>query len=634
MAKFVAYVVGLFSIFYLYVLLRIRPELFYQQNPVVFLFDADFFAGFMGQPGGPVLYASAFLSPLFAYGWLGSLVVTSLAALICLATRQFARAVAGAGGQVVFLLPAILILVVLGRYIHPVRLCVGLFVVLVFANAYVRISRGRAAIRLTAFALISVLAYYAAAGLYAVLACLCGVFEFGVKRYRLLGALYVVCAAIVPLGAAWLFVLSASESWRGLVLPHERHWLAIPSSVPVAMTIRAGLLLFFPAAAIALVWRRWRVALPVSTTEAHEQAKRPIKAGSLSDRPISGLRLAVQSAALVVLALLADALSFDFPKRCLLRIAHCAERQRWDEVLTHARHLPRSDARSWDPRTGYHVNRALYFSGGLLDQMFAYPQWLHAPSLALVYESLTTTARTTPRQCSDIFLEFGGVNESEHMAYDALEIFGQRPLILKRLVYTNVLRGEPEAARRFLASLERSLLHRRWARRLRQRLDADPMLSDVPVVASRRELMVVRDSPYYAMHLETMLEGLLERNGRNRMAFEYLMAHYLLTRQLDKLAANLHRFGDFDDPRLPRHCEEALIIHLATGGSQDVDFGEREISPETQRRFAEYARVEQQFRGNNSAAFAALYPDFGDSYFFCYAFGHNNRLAGPSRPSR
>ena len=36
---FVALVVGLFVVFYFYVLLRIRPELFYQQKPDVFLFD-------------------------------------------------------------------------------------------------------------------------------------------------------------------------------------------------------------------------------------------------------------------------------------------------------------------------------------------------------------------------------------------------------------------------------------------------------------------------------------------------------------------------------------------------------------------------------------------------------------------
>ena len=67
---FGAYVFGLLAVFYFYVLLRIRPELFYHQNPVIFLFASEFFAGFTDHPGGLVEYASAFLSPLFAYGWL------------------------------------------------------------------------------------------------------------------------------------------------------------------------------------------------------------------------------------------------------------------------------------------------------------------------------------------------------------------------------------------------------------------------------------------------------------------------------------------------------------------------------------------------------------------------------------
>jgi len=630
----IAYVIGLFVVFYLYVLLRIRPELFYQQNPVVFLFDSDFFAGFMAQPGGPVEYASAFLSPLFVYGWLGALVVTLLTALLCLATRQFLAGVAGTGGWVVFLIPAVLILMVLGQYIHPVRPCVGLFVALVFANAYAWTSRGRFGIRLTAFAVISAFVYYMAAGLYVVLACLCGVFEFGVKRYRLLGVLYMLCAAVVPFSAGWLFDLSVRDSCRGLVLPSEEHWLATPSSVPVATTTWAGLLVFFPVVAIARAWRRRHAVSPVFAAEAQQEGKPPTKAAHASDRPIFGLRLAVQLAALVVLAVGADIVSFDYPKKCLLQMAHRAEHQQWVEVLSQARRLPRSDERAWDPRTGFYVNRALYFSDGLLDRMFTHPQGLYASSLALVYKSATEMAKATPRQCSDIFFDLGRINESEHMAYEALESFGDRPRILKRLVYINVLKGEPELARKFLALLERSLLHNGWARRVRRQLDVDPMLSDVPVVASRRELMVVRDSFGNVTHLEMMLQGLLERNPRNRMAFEYLMAHYLLTRQLDKLAANLHRFDDFRYERLPRHCEEALMIYLATGGSQNVDLRQREISPETQRRFGEFVRIERQFRGDASAAFTALYPDFRDTYFFCYVFGHNNLSAGPSRSSR
>jgi len=286
-----------------------------------------------------------------------------------------------------------------------------------------------------------------------------------------------------------------------------------------------------------------------------------------------------------------------------------------------------------DVGTAFQVNRALYFRGDLLDRMFAYPQALGAPTLALVRERAAMMAQTTPWECSDILFDLGRINESEHMAHEALEFYGDQPRILKRLVYINVLKSKPEAARRFLALLERSLLHRRWARRLRRQLDADPMLSDVPIVASRRKLMVIRDALGEVDHLEAMLEGLLERDPQNRMAFEYLMAHYLLTRQIDKLAANLDRFDDFDYLHLPRHCEEALVIY-SEAGQQALDLGDREIRPEARRRFSEYVRTLQVFRGDVPAASRVLHGGFGESYFFYNMYSSNTLPSGQSRPTR
>ena len=126
--------------------------------------------------------------------------------------------------------------------------------------------------------------------------------------------------------------------------------------------------------------------------------------------------------------------------------------------------------------------------------MFAYPQVADAvPTLTLQFESLTATAQRVPLECGDILFDLGRINESQHMAYEALELFGERPQTLQRLVYLHAIKGEPDAARRFLAVLERSLWHRGWARDCLRQLDADPTLSGVPVVASRRELMVDRD---------------------------------------------------------------------------------------------------------------------------------------------
>ncbi len=618
---FVAQAVGLSGVFYLYVLLRVRPELFYQQKPDVFLFDSAFLAALMNRPGGLVDGASAFLSPLFAFGWLGALVVTVLTAFICLATRRFAAAVSGTGGSVVFLIPAVLILMMLGQYNHPVHLCVGLCVVLGLACAYVRIGQLHWAVRLTGFVIASATAYYAAAGLHVVFAVLCGIFEWRSRGQRWLGAWCVLSAVVVPLVAGvWLSELSIQEAYRGILLSAERYRLAVPSSAFVNQAIRAALLLFFPAAALAVAWLSRAVG---------DGAGDPSYVLHGSGEPCYAIRLAVPSAALMVLGIAADVSLFDVPTKSSLVVAYSAQRQQWADVLKYARRLPPSDV--WGV---FQVNRALYHRGELLERMFAYPQVPDAvPTLTLQLEGLTATAQRVPLEYGDILFDLGRINESQHMAYEALELFGERPQTLQRLVYLHAIKGEPEAARKFLAVLERSLLYRGWARECRRQLDADPALSGVPEVASRRALMVQRDFTG-KLDLETMLGQLLESNPRNRMAFEYLMAYYLLTRRIDKIVANLHRLDDFDLASIPRHCEEAIVIHLEDTGLQTIDLGGRKIRPETWRRGREFVQAVGQFQGNPAAAFSALHPDFGDSYFFFYVFGSNDLQSAPVRASR
>ncbi len=629
------YVVGLFALFYAYVLVRIGPEVFYHQDPRVFLFDAYYVAGFLDRPGGPVDYASAFLSPLMTFGWLGALVITLLAALVCLATRHFIAALEGEGGKVLFLIPAVLILTLLGQYIHPVRLCVGLLVALVLAGVYSRTAGRHFMLRLAAFAVTSALVYYLIGALYVVFACLCALFELGRNRNPALAASYLLCAAVIPFFAGtWMFGLNVRQAYGELMLDTDGIWLAMPSSVPFGTTIRSLLVAFFPTLAVVLAWRRYAAGRPRVESETPPEVQTG-PGGTCTPGPrVSWRGLAVRAAALGALALAADWVASDFPKKCLLEMDWAVEQERWDDVLAYAERLPPSDPRVLDPRVMAEVNRALYFRGELLDRMFAYPQASKVPSLAFVYQSATMMAQWTPRQASDVLFDLGRVNESQHMAYEALEIFGKRPEILKRLVYLHVLKGEPEAARRFLAVLERSLLYRRWARDCRRRLDADPALSDVPAVASRRELMVSRDAIDAVHRLETMLLSLLDRNPRNRMAIEYLLAHYLLTRQLDKLAANVHRLGDLGDTPLPRHCEEGLAVHFATGGLQGREHLVRRIGPDTWERLEQFVRIEQQWRGETSAAFAALEPEFRDTYFLYCVFAINRPPTEPSEPSR
>ena len=124
----------------------------------------------------------------------------------------------------------------------------------------------------------------------------------------------------------------------------------------------------------------------------------------------------------------------------------------------------------------------------------------------------------------------------------------------------------------------------------------------------------------YKVSDEEILLGLLAGNPRNKMAFEYLMAYYLQTKQLFKLVQNLRRLDDFDYPATPVYLEEAVLIFSRIAGVPPETFLRRPLRRETSDRMAAFdAGYEKNEKAQNPAR--ALFPRFGSSYYYFFAFG-------------
>ena len=106
------------------------------------------------------------------------------------------------------------------------------------------------------------------------------------------------------------------------------------------------------------------------------------------------------------------------------------------------------------------------------------------------------------------------------------------------------------------------------------------------------------------------------------MAFEYLMAWYLLTRQLDKFIQNLDRLDDFDYPNIPRLYEEAIFIHMYKT-KKAVELHGRQISPESLQQCKGFIQIFNHYREDKRAPFNELAKNYGNSYFFYYVYGES-----------
>jgi len=264
---------------------------------------------------------------------------------------------------------------------------------------------------------------------------------------------------------------------------------------------------------------------------------------------------------------------------------------------------------------------ALYHTERLGDEMFRYPQ---RPGVDLFRTPDEAEDPGSHYQESRLFLEMGQVNQAEKCASEALEVCGDLPAVLKELTLVNVVKGRPETARIFCNALARHPLQQRAAREMLERLSADPELSGDPRVSRIRRNLVEKDFVELNTSVEEFLLALLEKNSRNRMAFELLMAHYLAVGRPDGVAAWLPKLKDFSYPAIPRLYQEAAIIHARSTGKRPVIPG-YELDAAVRARADQFASLAAGARSREGAMQAAWEAGFGDSYFFYWAFGVSGR---------
>jgi len=310
--------------------------------------------------------------------------------------------------------------------------------------------------------------------------------------------------------------------------------------------------------------------------------------------------------AIILAAILVALFTPDRDARRVLK-ANCLARDgKWKELLAEIDRHPRQ---AYPASVMMDVNRALYETGRLGDRMFFY---LQTPDLLF---ELGAKATSFKGAC-DLLLRLGCVNEAEHVALEALEIKGERPETLRRLATICIVKGRPGAARILLGALTRDIIHGERARDTLRRLDADPLLSKDPEIRRLKSVMLESDMVVTskAKHVkETLLLSLLARNPSNRMAREYLLAHYLLTRQPSKVACTLSRPQTSHDRTTPPHYAEALLLHGHRFGGNTVP-GVARVPEHTAAIVRGAIQTVSEYRADRTAIANALESRFPGSY--------------------
>jgi hypothetical protein len=219
-------------------------------------------------------------------------------------------------------------------------------------------------------------------------------------------------------------------------------------------------------------------------------------------------------------------------------------------------------------------------------------------------------------------MELGQVNMAEKLASEILATKNHSGIAIKKLAWINIIKGQNRTARIYLNALKKDLVHRRTADVLLSAMDKSFTPAQKAYVDRIRSYRLQEGHPGTVKDsIEQKLTGLLAHNSQNKMAFEYLMAFYLMTGQVDKLVANMERLDDLGYQTIPILYEEAILIYLGSHG-QKIDSNKFNIRPQTIQRYNNFVQLRNAVQPyNRQAVLKRLIVEFGNSYFFYFTFG-------------
>jgi len=425
-----------------------------------------------------------------------------------------------------------------------------------------------------------------------------------------MGVVYLLLGAVLPyvLGVL-VYRVSLMNAYTD-VLPLSWRIRGWPMREKMVATVYALYLLPLAGVLAGGLWQAIAARKSDATThQAAMKSTRPRQTKGLLSRArrrlgASPVQWTMGSLVLVAVGGAVAFAALDAEEQARLEVHYYACRRMWPDVLRAARRCPT------DHFVMNAVNRALWHTGRFTQDMFSYPQ--HRESLLHTGEDHVLVYWNK----FDTQIDLGLVGVAEKHLTECMEAFGEQPMILERLATVNMVKGSMDTARIYLGALSKTLFHSRWAKDYLARLETDPNLAGDRRIQELRARCLKKDNAALFYAKEEMLAALAGQDNRDRMAFEYLMAWYMQTRQMEKFVQNIGRLRDFGYTTIPPLYQEALAIYAYPRNKA----AEYPISPEVRSRFETFSRIMNKYKQDKMAALNELAAGYRNSYLFYYIY--------------
>jgi hypothetical protein len=603
-----------FSVYFLFILIYVQPGVICTFNGVhkfsyILEFTKEYAAGILTVPGGLTKLAITLLIEACRLPWLGALLITGIAWLLFYLPVMIGKKAGGSFLSIlsfVWYVPPLLLLLVVSRYeLHYFPAIVAAVGSLLFYALFQRLAFRSSIIRAVFFAVLTLFSFYAFS-LAGLLFAPAGVFlEYRASKKTFLS---IVIAGLVVVG---LIILC-----KFFIFPFDQifnYSTMLDFNKPV-------LYLYLCPFIFALLSG---VSLP-GKTEKKTKAK---KAARLNVGAISAA-----AGFLATAALLTGVMVFTVQNRAttnirsLGQVLYFARHEQWDKILDMRksglfRGFPAKSTNTQLMVT-HALYRALYHTGQLSSNMLTFPQ-SSDPEPLLLFNTSWLVYFPAWAHGIDIAQDLGSTALAEKLLGEAMENMGPHPFLIYRRARVQIARENRELAAAYLQKLRHMPEYGISAGRLLDEIAKDSSGAADTGVARLRCLMDREDFILNNVNEEKLFISLLRSNRANKMAFEYLMAYYLLSRRPDKVAKLIYRLDDFGYAEMPRLYQEALVVFQREhpDSSATLRLPKAVVAKETFERGDRFIKALEAY-GNNPGAEKGLLAEFGNTYFYLYTFGY------------
>jgi hypothetical protein len=575
-----------FSFFY-------NSHLHFEEQFQLFLLTGDFFTAKIGYPGGFSGWTGGFLTQFYYLSLAGPLIIAGLLfALQQIIKRILYKVNSSPVLFPVSFIPSLLAGMILCNEFYPLSAITGFLFAMLAGLAYVSIKTGRTRF-ITGLILIP-LTYWLAGGSYISLLML-------MLAYELL--LYLRSRKKFPEGKVpinyynlriWYFLAYLLVA-AGIPLLVRQYLILQPLMVTFTSEFYYNILTTIPTTILLLF-----VLPPLLTLLVHF---------IFTKEKYVKTALAFQMAFFVVLAWFGFKSFANFEAEEIMTYDYLVRNEQWKDVLKYADKNPPRNYLSLAM-----LNLSLAKTGQMGNRMFSYDQ--HGINgLFLPFNREYVTAIMG----NEILYHLGLTNASQEYAFESMETIpdmGKSARVIKRLAETNLINGQYKVSEKYLKLLEKTIFYRKWAKNAMTVLNNEEKINNDPDWGEKRKFMIRNDYFFHIKNIEASLNRMVKEHPDNKIAFEYLMAFYMINKDMRNFINLIPVMEKMGYGKVPVSYQEAIMYIIGLNNEDPMTNSPMYVSQDTRLRMKAYADIYTKYPD----AQERLEKRFSGTYWFYLHF--------------